>query len=80
MGRKAKSVVKQKKASSKKTANSFIRKIKDYERCKEWLHDQKIIPHDTIPVHDINDEESSEYDNGLYRKIESEEKQPTRVG
>lgn len=82
MGRKAKAVVKQKKTpatqSNKKTSKSAIKKIKDFERCREWLLEQKNIPHESVPNHEINDDENSEYDNELYRKIEPEEK--PRVG
>lgn len=79
MGRK-KAVVKQKKTpvtpSIKKSSSvkSSIKKIKDLDRCKEWLIEQKNTTHETVPIHDINDEENSVYDNEMYRKMEPEEK------
>lgn len=80
MGRKAKTVSKPKKSpvtqSSKRSSSSksSIKKIKDFDRCKEWLLEQKNTTHEQVPIHDINDEENSEYDNEMYRKIEPEEK------
>lgn len=84
MGRKAKVGVKKKKPatqSNKKTSKSAIKKIKDYERCREWLIEQKNIPHESvpIPIHEIDDEENSEYDNELYAgKVDTEEKSRVR--
>lgn len=81
MGRKAKVVVKQKKKSvaqsNKRSSKPSIKKIKDYDRCKEWLLEQKNIPHDPVAVHDFNDDVNSEFDNE-YRKIEPEERPRVR--
>ncbi|XP_037043069.1 histone H4 transcription factor [Bradysia coprophila] len=79
MGRKANTTVKPKKApatqsSNKRTSKSSIKKIKDYDRCKEWLLEQKSVPHDVVPNHNINDDLNSEFDNELYRKPESEDR------
>lgn len=80
MGRKA--VVKRKKASAtqsnKRPSKSSIKNIKDYDRCKEWLLDQKNVSREAVPLHDINDEMNSEFDNELYRKIETEERPRVR--
>ncbi len=78
MGRKAKTAVKQKKApvtqSNKRSSKGSIKKIKDYDRCKDWLLQQKNTPHEPVPIHDINDEVNSEFDNEFYRKIDPEDK------
>lgn len=79
MGRKAKSVVKQKTSivtqTNKRSSNkSSIKKLKNYEFCKEWLIEQKNTPHEPVPIHDIDDELNSEFDNELYRKNEPEER------
>lgn len=78
MGRK-KTVVKEKKApaaqSNKKASSSkSMKKIKDFDRCKEWLIQQKNTTHETVPIPDINDEDNSVYDNEMFSKIEPEEK------
>lgn len=78
MGRKAKSPVKQKKTaatqSNKKSSSTSVKKIKNYDRCKDWLIEQKNTPHDQVPISTINDDVNSEFDNELDRKIEPEEK------
>lgn len=78
MGRKAKTVGKPKNPTvtqpNKRSSKSSINKIKNYERCKEWLIEQKDTPHEPVPIHDIDDELNSEFDNELYRKIEPEER------
>lgn len=82
MGRRSKAVVKQKHKpatrSIKKSSKSSIKKIKDFERCKDWLIEQKNIPHQSVPIHDINDEQNSEYDNEVCRKVDREEKPKVR--
>lgn len=81
MGRKAaKTAVKRKKGpttqSVKKTSSktSALKKIKDYDRCKEWLIEQKKTNQQPVAIHDINDDESSEIESELYRRMEQEEK------
>ncbi|KAJ6633485.1 Histone H4 transcription factor [Pseudolycoriella hygida] len=73
--RKTKSVVKRQRAPATPTIKRWTKfskkNIKDFERCKEWLVEQKNVSHKSPPNHDINDEENSQFD---VRKPEGEGK------